>query len=153
MPQIIANRVALIMTDQRKAKHLKWGLAAAITAVCLVVLYLWPAAHVTTASDKLKNINFIFENVEKVFFLIVDLGLNLYFLYLVRFSLIEYGLNKYWRLFRFNAFMVVISTTMDILLLGFLSLPDPYVLVDPSEKQKLQKEKEEKKEKEERNPC
>ena len=71
--------------------------------------------------------NIIFEKVEKIFFLIIDLGLNLYFLYLVRYRLIEDGLGKYWRLFNFNAGMVGISTTMDILLLGFLSLPNPYL--------------------------
>jgi hypothetical protein len=69
----------------------------------------------------------IFEKCEKTFFLIIDLALNMYFLYLVRYRLIADGLNKYWRLFNFNAGMVFISTSMDVLLLGFLSLPDPYL--------------------------
>lgn len=71
--------------------------------------------------------NHQFERAEKSFFLVLDLGLNLLFLYLVRFRLISYGLSKYWRLYNFNAGIVVVSTSMDILLLGFLSLPDPYL--------------------------
>jgi hypothetical protein len=69
----------------------------------------------------------IWERVEKSLFLLIDFGLNCYFLYLVRSRLIGNGLTKYWRLFNFNAAIVVISLTMDILLLGLLSLPDPYV--------------------------
>ena len=98
-----------------------------MTVVCLAVLYIWPVAHIKGATPAQVKLNFVFENVEKTFFLIIDLGLNMYFLYLVRYSLIEYGLNKYWRLFKFNACMVIISTALDVLLLGFLSLPNPYV--------------------------
>lgn len=72
-------------------------------------------------------VNHMFEKAEKSFFLIIDLALNLYFLYLVRFRLIADGLTKYWRLFKFNVGIVVVSSSMDILLLGFLSLPDPYL--------------------------
>lgn len=129
LPQIIANRVALIMVDQRKAKMLKWGLAALITPVCIAVLYIWTAAHVESATPEQIELNRVFELCEKAFFLVVDLSLNLYFLYLVRFRLIACGLTKYWTLFNFNVGMVIISTAFDIMLLGFLELPDPYVYV------------------------
>jgi hypothetical protein len=59
----------------------------------------------------------------------VDLGLNLYFLHLVRSQLIQKGLTKYWRLFNFNACIVVLSIAMDLLLLGLLSLPNPFEYV------------------------
>lgn len=80
-----------------------------------------------SATPSQVNLNHAFEKGEKSFFLLVDLGLNVYFLYLVRFRLIADGLSKYWRLFNFNVGMVVISTSMDILLLGFLSLPNTYL--------------------------
>jgi len=57
------------------------------------------------------------------------LGLNIYFLYLVRSRLIANGLTKYNALFQFNACMVVVSVLMDALLLGMLSLPNQYELV------------------------
>lgn len=117
------------MINKRKAAYLKWGLAAAITPVCLAVAYIWISAHVDGATEAQKSLNFYFEKAEKSFFLVVDLALNLYFLYLVRFNLISAGLTKYWRLFNFNCGMVLISTTMDVLLLGFLSLDDQYMYV------------------------
>ncbi|RSL95309.1 hypothetical protein CEP52_012136 [Fusarium oligoseptatum] len=129
LPQIIANRVSLIMTNKRRAKHLKWSLVVSIGLINIAVCYIWTVAHMKGATPAQVHHNVIFEKVEKIFFLIIDLGLNMYFLYLVRYRLIEDGLSKYWRLFNFNAGMVGISTTMDILLLGFLSLPNPYLYV------------------------
>ncbi|KAK7756675.1 hypothetical protein SLS62_001116 [Diatrype stigma] len=129
LPQIIANRVAIIMIDQRRAKQLKWGLAGIITPVCGVVLYVWTVGHFPEATLEQQTRNFRLEICEKIFFLLVDLSLNLYFLYLVRFRLIAYGLTKYWKLFNYNVVMVVISTTFDALLLGFINLPNPYIYV------------------------
>ncbi|EXL65882.1 hypothetical protein FOPG_17918 [Fusarium oxysporum f. sp. conglutinans race 2 54008] len=129
LPQIIANRVALIMTNKRRARKLKWGLVLAIGCINITVAYIWTVAHLDGATPFQVHLNLGFEKAEKSFFLVVDLALNLYFLYLVRFRLIADGLSKYWKLFNFNAGMVVVSTSMDILLLGFLSLPDPYLYV------------------------
>ncbi|KAL5326578.1 hypothetical protein ACEPPN_004265 [Leptodophora sp. 'Broadleaf-Isolate-01'] len=79
-----------------------------------------------SASPTAIVLNNIWERIEKSFFLLVDFGLNGYFLYLVRYRLIEDGLSKYWRIFRFNAAIVGVSLSMDALLLGMLSLPNPY---------------------------
>ncbi|RYP72036.1 hypothetical protein DL769_004523 [Monosporascus sp. CRB-8-3] len=117
------------MTNKRTAKKLKWSLVIAISCINIAVCYIWTTAHMPSATPYQIMLNQMFEKAEKSFFLVVDLGLNLYFLYLVRFRLIADGLSKYWRLFKFNAGIVVVSTSMDILLLGFLSLPDPYLYV------------------------
>ncbi|KAF4341635.1 hypothetical protein FBEOM_4430 [Fusarium beomiforme] len=106
LPQIIANRVALIMTNRRRAKYLKWGLVLCIGVVNIAVCYIWTVAHLDTATESQKYTNMVFEKAEKSFFLIIDLALNLYFLYLVRYRLIADGLGKYWRLFNFNAGML-----------------------------------------------
>ncbi|KAJ0423181.1 hypothetical protein BJY00DRAFT_310309 [Aspergillus carlsbadensis] len=129
LSQIIANRIALIMVSRRKSLQLRWGLFIAIGLVNIAVAVIWIPAHLDSATDFQKNLNFIFENVEKSFFLIVDLALNLYFLYLVRYRLIADGLNKYWTLYKFNIGFVTVSTTMDALLLGLLSLPNQYAYV------------------------
>ncbi|KAJ5092488.1 hypothetical protein NUU61_007358 [Penicillium alfredii] len=129
LTQIIANRVALIMTSRRQARMLKWALAVPITIVNISVFCIWIPAHMDNATSAQINLNNIWERVEKAFFLIIDLGLNLIFLYLVRSRLISGGLTKYWRLYNFNAGIVVISTCMDVLLLGFLSLRNAYVYV------------------------
>lgn len=115
------------MTSKRKAKILKWSFFIVIGLINIAVYVIWVSAHLDGATPQQVTLNELFEKAEKAFFLVADLGLNLYFLYLVRFRLISDGLSKYWRLFNYNAAIVVISTSMDILLLGFLSLPDPFL--------------------------
>lgn len=45
---------------------------------------------------------------------IIDVCLNLYFVYLVRSTLIARGLSRYVTLYRVNIFMISISMTMDV---------------------------------------
>jgi hypothetical protein len=127
LSQIIANRISLIMVERRKGIMLRWGLFIAIGLVNLPVCVIWTMAQLPEATPFEVLLNIWFEKAEKAFFLILDLSLNLYFLYLVRSRLISDGLSKYWKLYHFNAGIVTLSTSMDILLLGFLSLPDPYL--------------------------
>ncbi|PKS08176.1 hypothetical protein jhhlp_005452 [Lomentospora prolificans] len=129
LPQIIANRVGLIMVNRRQARYLKIGLFVLIAAVNIAVGFIWIPAMLPTVTPAQVSLNHAFEKAEKSFFLVIDLALNLYFLYLVRFRLIADGLTKYWTLFKFNVGIVLVSTSMDILLLGFLSLSDPYLYV------------------------
>ena len=126
LSQIIANRVSLIMVNKRKSQLLKWGLFFLISLINISVAYIWITAHIPGASAEIIAINAVWERIEKSFFLIIDSGLNLYFLYLVRYRLIQDGLSKYWRLFYYNAAILLVSLSMDILLLGMLSLPDSY---------------------------
>ena len=120
LSQIIANRVSLIMTNRNKSRQLKLVLAVTITIVNISVFCIWVPAHMPGASQTRITLNNVWERVEKSFFLVLDLGLNLLFLYLVRSRLISGGLTKYWRLYNFNVGIAVVSTCMDILLLGFL---------------------------------
>lgn len=129
LPQIIANRISLIMTNRRRARLLKIALVIGIGCINIAVFYVWITGEMPSATPHEIEVNRIFEKAEKSFFLVVDLALNLYFLYLVRFRLIADGLTKYWRLFNFNAGIVLLSTSMDAMLLGFLSLPNPYLCV------------------------
>jgi hypothetical protein len=126
LSQIIANRVSLIMINKRKSRLLKWGLFILIGMVNISVFCIWIMAHMPSASPSMIAFNNIWERLEKSFFLVIDSGLNLYFLYLVRYRLIADGLSKYWRLFYFNAAILLVSLSMDTLLLGMLSLPNPY---------------------------
>ncbi|KAH6847177.1 hypothetical protein B0I37DRAFT_414939 [Chaetomium sp. MPI-CAGE-AT-0009] len=129
LSQIIANRVALIMVEKRKAVMLRWGLFIGIGLVNIAVCVIWTKAQLPEHTPFEHTLNIWFEKAEKSFFLIIDLSLNLLFLYLVRSRLISDGLSKYWKLYHFNAGIAMLSTSMDILLLGFLSLPDPYLYV------------------------
>lgn len=129
--QIIANRVGLIMVSRRKAHLLQWSLFGIVALVNISVFCIWIPAHLEV-SPAWVHLNFIWEKVEKSVFLVVDLALNMYFLYLVRSRLISKGLTKYWRLYHFNASIVLVSVAMDLLLLGLLSLQNPYRYVSNS---------------------
>jgi hypothetical protein len=113
------------MVDKKKARLLKWVLFIIIGIVNISVGCIWIPAHMKVGPTFIA-VNLVWERVEKSFFLVVDLALNIYFLYLVRYRLIANGLTKYMRLFRFNTVIVLVSTSMDVLLLGLLSLPDGY---------------------------
>ena len=113
------------MVDRRKAKMLKWGLFIGILLIDISVYCIFTPAHMNV-NPTFVRLNKIWERVEKTLFLIIDLGLNVYFLHLVRSRLIANGLTKYNVLFRFNACMVFVSVIMDALLLGMLSLPNQY---------------------------
>jgi hypothetical protein len=122
--QIIANRVSLIMINRQIARKIKWALFILVGLVNISVFNIWIPALMKT-NDTYVSLNRIWEHVEKSIFLVVDLGLNIYFLYLVRSKLIAYGLTKYWPLFNFNAGIILVSMSMDILLLGLQSLQIP----------------------------
>lgn len=114
------------MVNKRKSQLLKLGLFIFIGIVNISVFCIWIMGHMPLASPRMVALNEIWERIEKSFFLIIDCGLNLYFLYLVRYRLIADGLSKYWRLFYFNAAILLVSLSMDTMLLGMLSLPNPF---------------------------
>jgi hypothetical protein len=126
--QIIANRVGLIMVDKRKARLIKWILFAVVGLINISVYCIWIPALMESNPTFVK-LNHIWERVEKSLFLLLDAGLNLYFLYLVRSNLIAKGLTKYGPLFNFNAAIVLVSVAMDAALIGMLSLPNTYEYV------------------------
>jgi hypothetical protein len=123
--QIIANRVSLIMVNKREAVLLKWSLFTVVGCVNVSVFCIWIPALLGVNHSWIV-LNHYWERVEKTIFLLIDLGLNVYFLYLVRSNLIAQGLTKYWALFNFNAGVILVSTSMDVLLLGLQNLPNPY---------------------------
>jgi hypothetical protein len=126
--QIIANRVGLIMVDKRKARLIKWILFVVVGLINVSVYCIWIPA-LLGSDQTFVTLNHIWERVEKSLFLLLDAGLNIYFLHLVRSNLIAKGLTKYWPLFNFNAAIVLVSIALDIVLLGLLSLPNTYEYV------------------------
>lgn len=61
------------------------------------------------------NINNIWDKISKVLILLVDAGLNWYFLNQVKVRLLsQHGLMKYKPLVSFNAWLMVVSIGMDV---------------------------------------
>jgi hypothetical protein len=71
--------------------------------------------------------NMVWDRIEKVFYLLVDAGLNWYFLRTVKANLINNGLSKYDKLASFNKKMVVLSLSMDVMIIAAMSIPNSLV--------------------------
>ncbi|OAQ59445.2 hypothetical protein VFPPC_10502 [Pochonia chlamydosporia 170] len=118
---IIINRIALLMVDRRQAAKIRWTVAAILGLVNISVYCIWIPARLQI-SDTYIHVNNIWDRIEKGIFLIIDASLNFYFIYLVRTKLIANGLQKYMPLFRFNMLMVAVSISLDIILIGSMSI-------------------------------
>jgi hypothetical protein len=114
--QIIINRIALIAEHRSTVTKLKWGTVALITSINVAVFIIWIPAHtVPPVSDTFVAINNVWDKVSKVLILIVDAGLNWYFLQTVKTRLVnQHGLVKYAPLVGFNAKLMVLSVAMDV---------------------------------------
>ncbi|KAM5351151.1 hypothetical protein ACJ41O_003874 [Fusarium nematophilum] len=124
--QIIINRIAILMVVRSNAKKLKIAAFFIMLVINVSVFCIWIPARLQINDDWVK-INNVWDRIEKVIFLLVDAGLNLYFIHLVRSRLIANGLTKYGRLFRFNLGMIAVSMTMDVLLIAMMSLPNDII--------------------------
>lgn len=110
---IIINRIALIMCDARRVTKLKLIVTILIGAINITVFVIWMPARLQISSHWIL-LNDIWDRVEKGIFLFIDLGLNLYFIYVVRSELIDHGLKKYWNLYWFNVGMIFVSISLDV---------------------------------------
>ncbi|KAF5242855.1 hypothetical protein FAUST_3121 [Fusarium austroamericanum] len=124
--QIIINRIGLLMVSKARATRLKWIVFAIILLVNISVFVIWMPARLQI-NDRWIRLNSIWDRCEKVIFAVVDGVLNGYFIYLVRSRLIENGLTKYIPLYRMNLGLIVLSLSLDIVLVGLMSLPSSLV--------------------------
>ncbi|KAL7814923.1 hypothetical protein V8C44DRAFT_324844, partial [Trichoderma aethiopicum] len=129
--QIIVNRIAIIAEDDNTVWRLKWGTAGVITCINIAVFCIWIPAHTEPpASELYVQINEIWDRISKILILIVDAGLNYYFLRTVKQRLVmQHGLHKYAPLVSFNAKLMVVSILMDAMLIGLMSLPNQTVYI------------------------
>lgn len=121
--QIIRNRIALLIHSEREKFWLKWGSFAIVLGINVSVFVVWVPARLQISPFWI-NLNNIWDRIEKVIFFFFDGGLNVYFIVLVKRKLLSSGMTKYQRLFQFNITMVIISLSLDIILIGLMSLPN-----------------------------
>ncbi|KAB2100529.1 hypothetical protein AG0111_0g11226 [Alternaria gaisen] len=129
--QIIINRIALIAEHRSTIRNLKWGTVILITAINIAVFCIWIPSHtVPPVSETYVKINDVWDKISKVLILIVDAGLNWYFLRTVKIRLVEqHGLTKYAPLVGFNGKLMVVSIAMDALLIGLMFLKNQVVYI------------------------
>ncbi|KAK4213665.1 hypothetical protein QBC37DRAFT_463566 [Rhypophila decipiens] len=123
LTQIMTNRIALIMYNPDRAIKLKWAVGIAIGIINITVFCIWVPARLQISPAYIRA-NQIWDRAEKCIFLIIDGFLNGYFMYLIRTKLIANGLDKYKLVYRFNLVMVVFSLSLDVMVIGLMSLPD-----------------------------
>ncbi|KAM7198813.1 hypothetical protein V8F33_004827 [Rhypophila sp. PSN 637] len=126
--QIMTNRIALIMYNPDRAVKLKWAVGIAIGIINVTVFCIWVPARLQISPTYIRA-NQIWDRAEKCIFLIIDGFLNGYFMYLIRTKLIANGLEKYKLVYRFNLVMVIFSLSLDVMVIGLMSLPDDDVYV------------------------
>jgi arginase family enzyme len=73
------------------------------------------------------TIGIAWDRTEKCIFLVLDLGLNWYFLKTVRTNLISNGIIKYKKLVKFNERIIVLSLLMDVMLIAATAIPKTWV--------------------------
>lgn len=129
--QIIINRIALIAEHRSTIRSLKWGTVVIITAINIAVFCIWIPSHTSPPfSETFVKINNVWDKVSKVLILIVDAGLNWYFLRTVKIRLVnQHGLTKYAPLVGFNGKLMVVSIGMDALLIGLMFLHNQVVYI------------------------
>lgn len=111
--QIIINRIALLAVSRTVIRRLKWGIFVFLALINISVFCIWIPSRLQISEDW-RRINMVWDRIEKCLFALCDLCLNLYFVYLVRSSLVNYGLTKYVVLYRFNLAIIVVSIGMDV---------------------------------------
>uniref|UniRef100_A0A8H7N1F7 Uncharacterized protein n=2 Tax=Bionectria ochroleuca TaxID=29856 RepID=A0A8H7N1F7_BIOOC len=126
--QIILNRAGLIADNAAIVRRLKWAVFGFIVLINIAVGCIWIPAQLQI-SPRYIRINEIWDRTEKVMLAIIDVCLNLYFVYLVRSTLIARGLSRYVTLYRVNICMISISMTMDVLIITMMSLNNKHFYV------------------------
>lgn len=87
---------------------IRWISILSFDAIVIVITY-------TICDDRYVRINEIWDRISKILILIVDAGLNYYFLRTVKERLVvQHGLRKYAPLVTFNARLMVVSILMDV---------------------------------------
>ncbi|KAF3050595.1 hypothetical protein E8E11_008840 [Didymella keratinophila] len=128
--QIIINRIALIAEHRNTVRNIKWGTVIVISAINIAVFCIWIPAHVEPPHPTFVKINNVWDKISKVLILIVDAGLNWYFLRIVKIRLVDQvGLTKYKPLVSFNAKLMIVSIAMDGLLIGLMFLKNQVVYI------------------------
>lgn len=107
------NRIGLLLPDARRVCRMKWIVAGYVGIINVSVFCIWLPAQLQR-SQTYVNLNHVWDRVEKVLFMLIDAGLNFYFMWLVRRNLIANGLSKYKTLFWANAALDVVSIFLDV---------------------------------------
>ncbi|KAL1663138.1 hypothetical protein GGF50DRAFT_116309 [Schizophyllum commune] len=124
--QIICNRVGVLLPDDRSRLTLKLSVAFFVLLINISVYCIWIPSKMGV-DEKFKQINVVWDRVEKVIYLFIDMALNAYFIISVKRRLVAYGLRKYDALVRYNTWIATVSVSMDVFIICMMSLKNDFV--------------------------
>ncbi|KAJ6514918.1 hypothetical protein C8R47DRAFT_496325 [Mycena vitilis] len=124
--QIIVNRICILLRTDRERNILKYGIAGIILVINISVFNIWLPAKLQI-NETYASINLWWDRVEKCLYLVVDAGLNYYFIRSVKQRLVSHGLTKYDALVRYNLQIIGVSLAMDVLIIAMMSLHNDFV--------------------------
>ncbi|KAF8608303.1 hypothetical protein BDV93DRAFT_393191, partial [Ceratobasidium sp. AG-I] len=124
--QIIVNRICILLIRSSHRFWLKFAVAIWITAINISVYCIWIPAKLQI-SDRYILINVYWDHTEKILYLITDAILNVMFICTIQRRLIAVGLKKYDKLVAFNKRIILVSLSMDVLIVGMLSYRNAFV--------------------------
>ncbi|KAF9039455.1 hypothetical protein BDZ89DRAFT_1129349 [Hymenopellis radicata] len=125
---IIANRLCILYSDERQRRILRFTTAGIVTVISFSTACVWIPAQLQINHTYIW-LNHWWDRFEKSVYLLLDLTLNILFIRVVKTRLVNYGLTKYDRVMKFNEYIIFVSISMDILLLGVTALHNPFVYV------------------------
>ncbi|KAF9019006.1 hypothetical protein BDZ89DRAFT_328549 [Hymenopellis radicata] len=123
---IIANRLCILYSDERQRRILRFTTAGIVTVISFSTACIWIPAQLQINHTYIW-LNHWWDRFEKSVYLLLDLTLNILFIRVVKTRLINYGLTKYDRVMKFNEYIIFVSISMDILLLGVTALHNGFV--------------------------
>ncbi|KAF4773521.1 hypothetical protein HER10_EVM0001139 [Colletotrichum scovillei] len=112
-PQILANRLGLLMHNKRRVKYMKIGLLVFIGIFNLLYIGLW-IAFTVNPTILVVVINRWMTRLDIVIDLLVNVVLDATFLIIIKRELIAGGLVKYRLLFNCGVAAVCLSISLDI---------------------------------------
>ncbi|KAG8735994.1 hypothetical protein FRC10_009932 [Ceratobasidium sp. 414] len=124
--QIIVNRICILLPTPSQRFWLKFIVAAWITGINISVYCIWVPAKLQI-STKYHEINKVWDRIEKCLYLVTDGILNWMFIDIITKRLVSMGLKKYDKLVQFNKRIIMVSLSMDILIIGMMSYRNDFV--------------------------
>ncbi|KAF8706789.1 hypothetical protein RHS03_04602, partial [Rhizoctonia solani] len=134
--QIIISRICILLPTQSHRFWLKFGVAAWIGMISISVYCIWLPAKLQISETYIR-LNWYWDHIEKILYLLTDAALNMLFIRLIRQRLVSRGvgcfanpyfttinsdqLKKFDKLVAMNLRMIFVSLSMDIIIIGMLS--------------------------------
>ncbi|KAB5592700.1 hypothetical protein CTheo_3843 [Ceratobasidium theobromae] len=124
--QIIVNRICILLPTPSRKFWLKFTIAFWITAINISVYCIWVPAKLQI-SRKYHDINVWWDRTEKCLYLVTDAILNYMFIRIIKDRLVAMGLKKYDKLVKFNERIILVSLSMDVLIIAMMSYRNDFV--------------------------